>query len=485
MRPMAGTSVMPLMTDPRVFLSAIATTTGALVAIVGGLLVSRLVALSAEQRGLQRRINQLNANLESLATEYAALDDQRRARCKRWFEDAHLEDLVLAKGVMTDEQLMEWLPLGIRDEEASDMARALRDAISRAFTVIGRAFPQPALPPTSVTALRASTVDVPQADVDVYEAVARAIEEERRPRTPLHSLAGTSLISLGVPGAAVDRTVDRQERTLESLRQLDHDRHSLEATLALLQSDSTRLGRPRFLWVAAGALGYFALGGAAFPLSLLAFDPLDNRVGLRQIVFFVFLSGLLALLGYIALAIRDLRRSITSEPRATPGRSSAEEARDGTPHSGGADGSAKRSCGEQLVRNLLSDDRRRLTVRLFLFLTLVIAAGLALAIDRVANTVSTLDLVTLCVGATVFVLPLALAFRQPAAPGTNRWRIALAVILVMIAGFLFAVGWGAYLLVNQDDLALGQAYDTAILIAALPTLLILQDAVKAIHNSDS
>jgi hypothetical protein len=43
------------------------------------------------------------------------------------------------------------------------------------------------------------------------------------------------------------------------------------------------------------------------PIFLLAFDPMDDRVGVRSFVFALFLSGLLALFGYLFIAIRELR----------------------------------------------------------------------------------------------------------------------------------------------------------------------------------
>jgi hypothetical protein len=100
-----------------------------------------------------------------------------------------------------------------------------------------------------------------------------------------------SSIALAPPGP--DPEPERQHQDIDELARLRQEREVVDGTLKLLRADAARIGRPRYLGVAVLVLAYFALGGAAFPLSLLAFDPLDNRFGLRLIVFCVLLSGLL------------------------------------------------------------------------------------------------------------------------------------------------------------------------------------------------
>jgi hypothetical protein len=64
-------------------------------------------------------------------------------------------------------------------------------------------------------------------------------------------------------------------------------------------------------------LGYFALVGVVVPIWLMSRGPQDLTPLMGNLVFAGFCSGLLALLGYMAvLAVRLSRRAATSKPNA-------------------------------------------------------------------------------------------------------------------------------------------------------------------------
>ena len=63
------------MTDVNWLLSALAQTAGALVAIIGGFLVSRLVGMSAQRNGLLTRLDEIGKQVES--AEMSLLDARK------------------------------------------------------------------------------------------------------------------------------------------------------------------------------------------------------------------------------------------------------------------------------------------------------------------------------------------------------------------------------------------------------------------------
>jgi hypothetical protein len=68
------------MPDPAPFLSTIATTSAAMVAIVGGLLVARFVTITSEQEGAQQLLNDTQGRL----TTARRREQDARARLHNW-----------------------------------------------------------------------------------------------------------------------------------------------------------------------------------------------------------------------------------------------------------------------------------------------------------------------------------------------------------------------------------------------------------------
>ncbi len=65
--------VLPAITDPAWFYSALAQSAAALVAILGGFITSRMLTFSLEKRGLQSRLDSLQAQRQALVSRRASL----------------------------------------------------------------------------------------------------------------------------------------------------------------------------------------------------------------------------------------------------------------------------------------------------------------------------------------------------------------------------------------------------------------------------
>ena len=293
-----------LTTDPNWLLSTTAMSSAALVAIVGGFLVSRVVALATERQALDRRIRELGGLLTVKNAEFDEVSRERRAVSEEYFERHHLNDFIEAR---EDEEVIEAslgsIPIGSSEEEMRPYARQLLERVREAFSVIEAKYPLGAAPPTRAEQLRQDGIAV---DVDaerIYERVAAAVASgrQRRPWSVLSSI---------IPSAPVSELlIKRQDDRIAKERDLQAEVRAIEAERGIVQEARRRLHRPKELWTAVVVLAYFAVVGAVFPLTVMAVDPVPRSDVIRGAVVLAFVSGLSALIWFVARTIGSLRSS--------------------------------------------------------------------------------------------------------------------------------------------------------------------------------
>ncbi len=106
-------------TDPNSLPSTEAQSAAALVAIIGGFLVSRLVALSMERQGLERRLDEHRAEADRLTRRIAESDAEISECAEKRFRRKLLPLVVAGRGALPDAELMPDTPRGASDEEAA------------------------------------------------------------------------------------------------------------------------------------------------------------------------------------------------------------------------------------------------------------------------------------------------------------------------------------------------------------------------------
>jgi hypothetical protein len=299
-----------LANDPNWLLSTTAMSAAALVAIVGGFLISRVVALVTESHGLDRRILELTRRLDLKRYQLGEVTTERQAVCEDWFDDAHLKEYIATRGEdesLVDRSLRDWLPRGSTSKEMQPYAESLRERVSRAFSAIEAAYNGPKFPPADVDELRNDGVRFEAIDEKIFVRVAAAIAESRRPRSMLPEL---NVASLGITRSELP--IARQDARIDQERSLAAEVAALDAEKAIGLEARRGLTRPRELWMAVAVLAYFALIGTVFPLILMAFDPVPHSQSVRVAVVAGFASGLVALIGFVAWAICQLR--LTDNP---------------------------------------------------------------------------------------------------------------------------------------------------------------------------
>ncbi len=315
-----------MVTDPTPFLSTIAGTSSGLVAIVGGLLVARFVSLDSEQQGAQRVLDDRSV-MEAILGGVTDMTELRR-------QGDHQTRL-------TDEQLAPFVE-GVRGE------------LARAHQILEGVVPDSRdVEDAGWDAFRRSMPSLPRTDWELaWEVVfdqlcdRRAVEREAaewaraaertREAERLRAVGFPAFPAFaGLPVLSVPRIPALSPRLLAGMSNTDwrairarrrdelvasHERgqqqvEDLEGEVRRLRQARDAIVRPQGLGWGLGILGYFAVVGVVVPILLMSRGPKDLTALMGTLVVAGFCSGLVALLGYMAiLALRlSRRRSATAK----------------------------------------------------------------------------------------------------------------------------------------------------------------------------
>lgn len=297
------------MNDPNWLLSTTAQSAAALVAIVGGFLVSRVVALASERNSLEQRQGELKSRLRLTKGELEVAHEERLAVSKDWFEEHHLTSYVDARGgddAFRAESL-KWIPRGSNDDEMGEFAIELQSRVKRVFGEIESTYAGVAFPPPDEDSLRRDGLEFDETDDKLYRLAAAATATERR-RGLGRRDALSDVTPFVSPPLGVDRDVERQDARILREQSLRADVRALKSEVSIIEKARARVtGAPEDLWKAVAVLAYFALVGTVLPLALMSCDPVPHEAWVRAMVVAGFFSGLAALLGYIGVTIRRFR----------------------------------------------------------------------------------------------------------------------------------------------------------------------------------
>ena len=248
--------------DPSTLYAASAAAAGALVAIIGGFLISRVVGLLAQKEALQMRRRELAQRVELAADALAAIHGERLAVSVGWFDDKHLRTIVAKRGLVDIEALT-------NDSDFRGTTREeMREAASRRAAQVQAAFAriEAVAPSGDVSDLSKLDITIPASEREVWQAVADAITRRRRPPATPSWLPGAGLIAR--PETLSDLQYRRQDQRIRDERQAGAEVTALEAANKLVDEELARLaaGLPKLL-TSIGILAYFAFGKPYSPVT--------------------------------------------------------------------------------------------------------------------------------------------------------------------------------------------------------------------------
>jgi len=289
--------VAAVATDPNWLLSSTAQSAAALVAIIGGFLVSRLISLSVERTATLQRHEELNGRRRLNRAQYDEVHANRLSTSKSWFWEHHRDRLVAECGEINAQDLTGlFIPRGSAEAEMRAFAQQLIEWTKAAYKEIAEAFPGKTSLPSSMHDLEASKIAIPGGALEVYWEVCKELMPGRRQGINIASRIPTS-----------DLTLQRQDRLIEREAELEAECHALDYEITLVEQTLKSFKRPQGITGAIISLIYLALAGIALPTVLMALRPVPDGPAARTVIVISFISGLCVLLGYFIFTRRSLR----------------------------------------------------------------------------------------------------------------------------------------------------------------------------------
>lgn len=279
--------------DPNWLLSALAQSAAALVAIIGGFLISRVIATAAERDAIRRRLATLDSQVDARQRRLSEIDKDLN-----WLDalDVYYEhlDRIMTGGPEVVSDILRGIPASdVLGSLLTRMAQRAQQAIDvlRPHFVDGH-------PPPQLDDLRRAGKLRDDIEDFFYEDAWQHIDVyEHRYSPPLEDLRvvlPSETPAVRGPTRAdrrfhLEGTRDDVEHELNALRsERERQRAELES---LVVPDEVRQG----VWV----LSYFALAGIMFPLTVQAVGVVNVAGWLRALLVIGFASGLALLLWFL------------------------------------------------------------------------------------------------------------------------------------------------------------------------------------------
>ena len=308
------------MTDPNWLLATMAQSAAAMVAVIGGLLVSRVITLSAERRGLDRRVREIRERTDDKKSLLEEVRQNRQNTSWDWFLDLAVKESAKGRGNVSDEKLAEdhWVR-GVQDFDemlnmSTELNRKMRVACRRIEQLsTGPSNPSPSLAQhleplaqqvepllttLGVTSRRArlrsrieQQLEIPPGEEPIYQAALNEIV----PKEP--SIIPEFAVSRGLVGGEA-KTNDYQ-KLVDEERELSLEVSTLEREEQFFAGELAKVARPPGLGWGIATLAYITTVGVIVPVVALAFRPVPSGLASRRAMVLLFISGLVVLFIYL------------------------------------------------------------------------------------------------------------------------------------------------------------------------------------------
>jgi hypothetical protein len=294
--------------DPNWLLSSAAQSAAALVAIIGGFLVSRLVAISTTRQGLKQRLQESSA---VRAATQAALDETTVAikeTARRTFRAKAVRSFAEHRGsVPADAATNLHNVKGAKPADFEVWFDELADEVRSCFQSI-----EPKLRAYQLTVDRgklAHQVDLGIYDPIVLDSVILTVEADKQPRATGAAAVMPNRAASGHTGPAPDDVSVEQDRRIAQVAELSARLQALDSEDDIIARQLAQVASPRGVYSGIAVLTHFALVGIVFPLALMASRPVASSLATRRLVLMAFATGLFSVVGYLFWLMSDTRKS--------------------------------------------------------------------------------------------------------------------------------------------------------------------------------
>jgi hypothetical protein len=306
------------MIDEGSLLATLAQSSAAVVAIVGGFLVSRLVQLSSEREGLRRQLVRAQDELRNVVGAYDEAHDYRLANSQRDFRDWVIDDLIKATPATLDRDalLTDKIPRGSSPEEMAPYLDDLIDEVTQVKAAVMKYVRRDDVDTLRLDELRERGLQVPEAQQDIYYGVVDAVTEQLS-RPPSYSfLRAAPRLALGNIVSPVIRSTElrRLDESIRDEQDLRSRRTMLEAEVTRVTHEIDAIGRPAGVTAAIVILAIYSVLGIVAPVVVMGLGLKTLPGWLEWLLVSLFVLGLAAVLGYILWYAKTLNDPVLPEP---------------------------------------------------------------------------------------------------------------------------------------------------------------------------
>lgn len=289
--------------DPSSLLATLSQASAVLVAIIGGFLVSRLVAISSEREGMRRLLAAASGRISHIASD---LDDARHlrfGRVKRDFWGMAVDRFLEDQKLDVDKLVNQNVPPGTKAEELKQYAIALREETLRLkdeirMTIMARDTNAVKFADLVSRGLKVETLN-PTFQQRVFEYLRKELPAPRNP-FGIPIIEPLSLLLLPPkPDWVHERDARRADEEVRAEADLKTQLKSALAEQDRLKDELIRIGRPIGVLSAIWVLGILSILGIFVPVVVMAYEPNGLEDWAKVALISSFVAGLMAILGYV------------------------------------------------------------------------------------------------------------------------------------------------------------------------------------------
>lgn len=311
------------MSDPNSLLSTLSQSSAAMVAIIGGFLVSKLVAISSEKEALKRQLKSARQSLNRIQPAYDDAYKYRLENSKDTFCGWIMDDLVEAGlGEVNYETLTaDHIPRGSSLEEMVPYALEQHKRVQKAYNKISPMLKNDySDSDLDLDDLKTRGLKVSEADESIYNDVFYKLKSKLPERpVPVSTVLGITFpripsfntgLSIGAIRPAWSHEIDarRLDESIYEEQKLKEQLVAIESEISRLTYDLAKLGKPIGVLPAVWILSLVSVVGIVLPVVVMAYEPAKLTSSLKLILIGSFILGLSSVLGYIVWYLNKINR---------------------------------------------------------------------------------------------------------------------------------------------------------------------------------
>lgn len=288
-------------------ISTIITSTAALIAIIGGFLVSRVIALSSEQNGINRKLREISNEITAKEDTFSRVKDYIMNEDAFDFISDNVEELSVGKVSLEEvHKSDQFTELSV--EQLEPYIKEYKSIFNELLDHVGKFS---SVPSDFYEFKKKLTTEVSKPEkLDWYEVAYSFIYKSLPKEKPRNSFLPNipPLPNLSNPVPSVNHYYREQVKIKE---QLENELEVLKLQKEEQQKILAEYGNPSGVWSGLAVLVYSSVVGIAYPVTMLPYPPNTYNDSLTKVFLIIlFLSELVALFGYLILAMRKLTKNI-------------------------------------------------------------------------------------------------------------------------------------------------------------------------------